>query len=107
MTFNVVVTEQAAREIETAAAWWATERSVEQAECWYAGIRQAIKTLDKHPDRCPKAAEDGAFPYALRELHCGLGSRPTHRAIFTTVKQTVVVLTVRHVARDQIRPGEL
>jgi hypothetical protein len=31
MKFAVVVTEQAAWEMEEAAAWWARERSVEQA----------------------------------------------------------------------------
>ena len=39
MTYAVAITEQAAREMEESAAWWARERSVEQSERWYAGIR--------------------------------------------------------------------
>jgi len=105
MTFTVVVTEQAAREKEDAAEWWARERFVEQAERWYAGIRHAITTLAEQPERCPRTAEDGDFSYELRELHYGLGPRPTHRAVFTIVKETVVVLAVRHGAQDRLRAG--
>lgn len=107
MTYAVVVTEQAAREMEESAAWWARERSVEQAERWYAGIRAAISTLAERPERWPQAAEDGDFPYPVRELHYGVGSHPTHRAVFTIVRETVVVLTVRHGAQDRLRPGDV
>jgi plasmid stabilization system protein ParE len=45
MTCTVITTERAAQEIEDAAAWWAENRSVEQAERWYRGIRAAIAGL--------------------------------------------------------------
>jgi|LakMenE18May11ns_1017448.scaffolds.fasta_scaffold9495909_2 plasmid stabilization system protein ParE len=106
MTYAVAVSEQAARELEDFAAWWARERSVEQSERWYAGIRRAIASLAEQPDRYPKALEDGDFPYPLRELHFGLGSRPTHRAVFTIVNETVVVLTVRHAAQDRLQQSD-
>lgn len=107
MSRTVVVTEQAAREIEVIAEWWAHERSVEQAERWYTGIRQAITTLAEQPERCPLATEHLDFHYELREELFGVSSRPTHRIVFTIVKQTVVVLAVRHGAQDVIRPGEI
>lgn len=107
MTYAVVVTEKAARELEASAQWWARERSVEQAQRWYAGIRAAIATLAEQPQRCPQAIEQEDFPYALRELYYGLSARPTHRAVFTIVKQTVVVLTVRHVAQDRLHPDDV
>jgi plasmid stabilization system protein ParE len=106
MKYSVVVTEQAAWEIEEAAAWWARERSAEQAERWYEGIRDSIGRLDEEPLRRPLSAENGDFSYELRELHYGLGSRPTHRAVFTIIGQTVVVLAVRHVAQDRILPWD-
>jgi plasmid stabilization system protein ParE len=81
MTFVVVVTERAARDMEETAAWWARERSAEQAELWYAGIRRALTTLTEHPERCAVAPEQPDFAYPLRELHYGVGSRPTHRAV--------------------------
>lgn len=107
MTYAVAMTEQAAREMEESAAWWAQERSVEQSERWYAGIRHAITKVAEQPDRYPRAAEDGAFPHPLRELHYGLGSRPTHRVVFTILKEAVVVLTVRHTAMDRLRQADL
>lgn len=107
MSYAVVVTEQAAREIEDAAHWWACERSAEQAERWYAGIRNAIATLAENPQRCPVAAERHDFSYELRELYFGLGSRPTHRIVFTTVKQTAIVLTVRHGAQTRLSPDDI
>ncbi|MFM8539276.1 MAG: type II toxin-antitoxin system RelE/ParE family toxin [Planctomycetaceae bacterium] len=67
----------------------------------------AIASLADQPDRCPKALEDGDFPYPLRELHFGLGSRPTHRAVFTIVHETVVVLTVRHAAQDRLQQSDM
>jgi hypothetical protein len=39
-------------------------------------------------------------------LHFGLGSRPTHRAVFTIVNETVVVLTVRHAAQDRLQQSD-
>ena len=74
---------------------------------WYQGIRAAIAGLNTSPERCPVAAEQKIVPYEIRELHFGLGSRPTHRAVFTIVRETVVVLTVRHLARDELRPDDL
>jgi plasmid stabilization system protein ParE len=104
MRYIVVTTERAAREIEDATAWWARERSVEQAERWYQGIRAAIAGLATSPERWAIAAERERFPYELRELHFGLGSKPTHRVLFTIVGNTVLVVTVRHAAQNRFRP---
>jgi plasmid stabilization system protein ParE len=107
MTYAVVTTERAAGEIEEAAAWWARERSVEQADRWYQGIRAAIAGLAASPEALPVAAEQGQFPYEIRELHYGLGSSPTHRVIFTIVRETVLVLTVRHAAQRPLTREDL
>lgn len=107
MSYAVVVTEQATNDLESSAAWWARERSAEQAERWYAEIRRAIAGLSEQPFRLSLSAEHGNFAYELRELHFGLGARPTHRVVFTIVKETVVVLAVRHAAQDRLRPQDL
>lgn len=107
MRYIVVTTERAAQEIENAAAWWARERSIEQADRWYQGIRLAIASLADSPERWALADENGSFRYELRELHYGLGSHPTHRVLFTILKETVVVLTVRHAAQRPIDPSDL
>lgn len=75
MTCAVAMSEQAAREMEESAAWWAQERSVEQSERWYAGIRHAIMKVAEQPDRYPRAAEDGAFPHPASAPRVALRSR--------------------------------
>lgn len=107
MTYTVVVTERAAKELEETTAWWARERSTEQAFRWYSKIRAKIETLAQHPQRCGLAAESQDFHYELRELHFGVGSKPTHRVLFTIAATTVVVLTVRHVAQSAVQPRDL
>ncbi|HEY5315085.1 MAG TPA: type II toxin-antitoxin system RelE/ParE family toxin [Pirellulales bacterium] len=107
MSYTVVTTERAAREIEESATWWAQERSTEQAERWYQGIRGAIAGLATFPERCAIAPERNTLSYDLRELGFGLGMRPTHRIVFTIVGETVLVLTVRHAAQAPVRPEEI
>jgi plasmid stabilization system protein ParE len=78
-----------------------------QAARWYAGFSAAIDSLAENPDRCPLARENDLFPYELRELHDGLGSRPTHRAVFTIRPDAVVILTIRHAAQKDLTPDDL
>lgn len=73
MTYAVVTTERAAQEISDAAAWWAAERSVEQAIRWYDGIRQAIARLADSPEARPLAAEHADFGCKLRPCFRALG----------------------------------
>jgi plasmid stabilization system protein ParE len=107
MNYTVVVTERAGREIEDATTWWARNRSAEQAEHWYLEIRLAIAYLANFPERYQLAAESAELEYELRELLFGLGRRMTHRILFTIRGDRVYVLTVRHAARDRIRPEDL
>lgn len=104
MKFRVVITDRAAEELESAADWWADHRSVSEAGRWYAGFSDALYGLSGFPERCPVAAENGEYSYELRELHYGLSSRPTHRAVFTIINDLVVILSVRHSAQDRWRP---
>lgn len=105
-TYRVVITEQAARELEAAADWWAANRSMLQAAEWYQGFSERIASLRESPDRLPLADENTEFSYEIRELHYGVGARATHRAIYTIVSSFVVVLTIRHAAQGKIRPSD-
>jgi plasmid stabilization system protein ParE len=107
MTIRVVLTRRAERELEGAADWWATHRSSSQAARWYAGFSDALASLSRNPERCPLAPEDGRFPYEIRELYYGLGSRPTHRAVFTIRRDMVLVLTIRHAAQADLTEDDL
>ena len=107
MIYRVVLTAQAARELEQAAEWWSGNRSPDEARKWYAGISVAIYSLGELPLRFPLADENADFPIELRELHFGISAQPTHRAIFTIVADSVVVLTIRHTAQKSLDPGDI
>ena len=107
MTYRVLFTRRAERELEGAADWWAANRSPTQAARWYAGFSEAIASLSRKPERCPLASENGRFPFEIRELYFGLGSRPTHRAVFTIRPDMVLVLTIRHAAQGELTEEDL
>jgi plasmid stabilization system protein ParE len=107
MSLPVIILPRAKEDLRQTLFWWAENRSAEQAERWYTGILAAIETLTENPHRCPVAREAAAFSYELRELHYGLGSHPTHRALFTIGPDAVLVLTIRHVAQQDVSPDEI
>ena len=107
MSYEVVVTRLAERELDEAADWWAAHRSQEQAERWYNGFIEGIISLEDNPERCPLSRENEAFPYEIRDLLYGLGRRRTHRAVFTIRPDKVVVLTIRHLAQKDLSAADL
>ena len=106
MNLPVVIQPRAKDDLRDAAAWWAANRSAEQAARWYNGFLEALASLGEDPARHPLARENERFPYDLRALHYGLGRRATHRAVFTIRPEGVVVLAVRHAAQRDVTPGE-
>ena len=107
MSFRVLITRRAESEMLDAARWWATERSIDEAKQWLAELEKKVQSLAELPKRCPLAPENGQFPFELRELHYGLTSRATHRPVFTIMDDLVLVLTIRHGARDQLDPEDI
>ena len=107
MTFAVIILPEAEETIFESASWWATHRSRQQAERWFDGIYAAIDQLQHRPERCPLAREHEYFATEIRELHFGLGSRITHRVIFTVRGNRVFVLAIRHASQDDLKPGDL
>jgi plasmid stabilization system protein ParE len=104
---TVLVSRPAERDLKEQHDWWAEHRSLEQAARWYAGILKAIIDLEQHPERHPRAAEDGLWPYTVRQLNYGLGRKPSHRALFTIHNREVIVLRVRHVAQSPLTADDL
>ena len=107
MIYRVLLTEQAHHDLQQACHWWAENRSLEQADQWYSGFAEAIHSLAENPGRCSLAQENKAFADELRQLNYGLGRRPTHRAVFTTRPDMVLVLRIRHLARKHLSFGDL
>ena len=107
MRYQIVVTRRAKQDIRNAVAWWGENRSKKQAEVWYQRIGTSIETLTQNPDRCPLALETDLNPNGLRELHVGVGTRTTHRIVFTIDGDAVVILRVRHVAQSDLVNDDL
>lgn len=107
MLLDVLVTDRAQTELDKSHDWWARNRSPAQADRWYTGFVQAMLALEENPERCPLAPEDELFPIQLRQLNYGLGSNPTHRALFTIRPRAVVILRVRHLAQRSLSGDDL
>ena len=107
MNYQVVVADRAAMELESAARWWAEHRSIAQSERWYDGFVQTIFNLAQSPERCSLARESNQFPFEIRQLVYGLGRKRTHRAIFTIRQDSVIVLSIRHLAQNDLGPEDL
>ena len=107
MNFTVVLTDRAARELEETTRWWAEHRSTNEAKRWYTAFLQAIFSLESNPERCAFARENGKLTYEVRQLAFGLGRRFTHRAVLTIRDDVVVILSIRHLARQDIAADEL
>lgn len=105
MTYRVVILPQAERQLMAAAAWWAKNRSSEQASRWLDGFESALSALSKHPASHPLARENDAFPFEVRQMLYGLGRRFTHRAVFEIRGDCVFVYAIRHLAQAPIRIG--
>jgi plasmid stabilization system protein ParE len=107
MIYDVVLTRKAERQIASTVRWWANHRSAAQAERWYQGLMQTLKSLQHDPKRCALAPEHGALPLPIRQITYGVGRKPTHRVLFAIRGQRVVVYAVRHLAQRDIRPEDL
>ncbi len=107
MTYQVRITSRGYDDLRAIIRWWAENRSAHQAAQWYDGILAKIESLSSMPQSHPFARENTRVAFELRELHYGLGSGSTHRALFRIVGTTVEVLSVRHVAQADIKPDDL
>ena len=104
MSFRVEVSDRAARELREAAEWIAKDNP-QAAERWFHGFVEAIESLAENPRGCGYAQEHRNFSFELRQLL--YGRRKTYRAVFTIDAESVVVLTIRHTARRNLRRDEL
>ncbi len=100
--YEVILTRRAETELEEQHHWWAENRSVHQANRWYSGFIKEMLSLEQSPQRGALALENEFFPYKVFQLNYGLSRRPTHRAIYTVVKEKVVILRVRHLRQAML-----
>jgi plasmid stabilization system protein ParE len=99
MIFTVIITPDAEQEMEDAYLWLLPQTD-QHAPLWYNGLIEAILSLENMPGRCPLAPESAAVN--AEEIRQLLYGTPPHlyRILFSIRSETVVILHVRHAARN-------
>ena len=103
----VLISEAADHDIREICRWRAEHRSSEEAERWHNGLVDELLKLDQHAERFAAAAESHAFSIQVYQINFGLGSRPTHRALYLVREEQVLILRVRHLAQRDLAESEL
>ena len=104
MTYNVILTDRAQRDLDQAYQWFA-EHAPQAAIGWYNGFIRALNSLAHDPTHCPVASESRRLSIEVRQLV--YGRQGSYRAIFRLRHQEVIVLHIRHTARQEAAPEEI
>jgi len=99
-TYRVIIQPNAEAELD-AAYRYRYDRAPQAAAWWFAGIVEAINSLEQFPARCPLAPENGHFAEEIRQLLYG-ARRDVFRILFTIQVDTVHVLHIRHGAQQYL-----
>ncbi len=105
MTYRVVITAEARRNLR-GAYLWAAQHAPATAARWLARFERELATLSNFPTRCPLAPENNLVEAEIREFIFGR-RRGAYRALFTIVVDQVQVLHIRRAARDWAEAADL
>ena len=103
MAYLVSVTDRAQRDLALLFRAINAEHS-EAALKWYRNLKDAILSLEHHPNRCPVTPESRKFRHLL------YGNQPhIYRVIYRVLEKQkqVEVLHIRHGARREFRASDL
>ncbi len=111
MAYRVDISRPAIEDAETAYLWM-REHSPEKAANWFAGLMDAIFSLEKMPDRCPIAPESREFAIEVRQLLYGK-RRNVYRVLFSVTydneadENVIRIYRIRHAAQRRLKDLEL
>jgi toxin ParE1/3/4 len=103
MVYLVKITSRAGRDLADLFQEINAEHS-DAALKWYWGLKEAVLSLQEHPNRCPMARKKGELRHLL------YGRRPhVYRVIFRVVEKQkwVEVLHIRYGARRKLKESDL
>jgi plasmid stabilization system protein ParE len=106
MTYQVVLSNRAERDRDSAYRWYSENYSVEFANRWYFDLAAAIRSLGDQPLTCGIAHENDRFSFELRELLYGR-RQYKHRVLFTIENNLIVVLHIRHSSQRDLTEDDL
>jgi len=101
--YRTLISENAEKDLLEAYLWIEKE-APQSASSWVAGLLESIASLETLPERCPLAPENGVFEEEIR-VHLYRRSS-TYRILFTIRVDQVVILYIRHSARNLVHPEE-
>ena len=97
MTYRVILQRLAVADLQEAYEW-AARRAPRTAQRWLKRFEDALQSLERNPQRCPFARENGKVEVELREFL--LGKPPfVFRVVFTIDQDAVRILRVRRAQR--------
>ena len=99
--FRVLVAAPAEAEVEEAYCHIRKDSPANAAK-WRTGLVEAAESLRNFPERCPPAPENGPFEFEIRHFIYG-----DYRMLFTIRDDAVVILHVRHGARQWMKQEEI
>jgi plasmid stabilization system protein ParE len=102
MRYRIEYTATSEQELEQAYRWiLERSQSPQIASNWFNGITRAIDALDELPKRCGFAPENDYFAEEIRQLLYSQ-RHGQYRILFTLREETVVILHIRHSAREHL-----
>ena len=96
MAYCVEIAKSAESQLEELYLW-VIERAPTQGAAWYNGLKQAIFSLDQHPERCSIARENIDPDSPIRILR--YGRRPHVYLVFFAVDDVARIVRVLHIRR--------
>jgi plasmid stabilization system protein ParE len=106
MTYDLVYTERAIRELNAAADYIA-QHAPETAERWFNGFVAALETLRRDATIYSLAPESSFCSIKVRQIIYRTRSRRAHRALFTIRDDKVYILAIRRPGQDLLTEDEL
>jgi len=103
MAYLINVTARAERDLAFLFAEINAEHS-DAALKWYRGLKEAILSLEEHPNRCPVTREN------VKLRHLLYGHKPhVYRVVFRVLekRKQVDVVHIRHGARRRFRASDV
>ena len=104
---RVVISQKAKHDIRRNAEWWAENHSRTQAEKWFFCVYGQLEAIGNSPASYGLSAENGVFPFDLRDALVGTGRRKLYRAIFRIEDDVVTIYRVVRAAEGIIQADEL
>ncbi len=98
MNYRILLTERFTNHLAEIGDYIARDNP-SRALSWVGEVEKRVMQLDTFPEALPYARENENYPIELRQLVFGRG-RSKYRVIFTVKSDEVVVLDIRHSARN-------